>query len=61
MWVVVCGALYELCLPFVSTGVCGKERGRYMEENGHVSRSLERYEEDFVVSLYILLSLPVIS
>ena len=61
MWVMIFGTLYDLCLPFVSTGVCGrKERGGYMEESGHVSRSLERYE-DFVMSLYILLSLPVIS
>jgi len=52
--------LCEVCLSFVSTGICGRERGAYVEENGPASRLIKEWEEDFV-GLYILLSLPLAS
>ena len=48
------------CLSVVSTGVCRRERGTYVEEKGPVSRSMEGWEEDFT-GLYMLLSLPLFS
>ena len=44
--------LSEACLSFVSTGVCGRGRGICVEENGPVSRSIEGWEEGFVVCIY---------
>ena len=41
----------------VSMAVCGRERATCVEESGHVSRSLEGWE-DFA-GLYILLSLSL--
>ena len=43
------GVLSEACLSFVSMGVCVRGRGIYVEENGPVSRSIEGWEEGFVV------------
>ena len=35
------GVLCDVCLSFAGMGVCGRERGAYVEEKGAVSRSME--------------------
>ena len=35
------GGFFDDRLSFVSTGVCGRDRGTYVEENGPLSRSIE--------------------
>ena len=42
-----------IVFPFVSTGVCRRERGIWWEENELVSRSIGGWEEDFVVCIYV--------
>jgi len=46
------GVLSEACLSFVSAGVYGRQRGICVEGNGPVSRSVEGWEEGFVVFIY---------
>ena len=46
------GSSDDLGLSFVSTEVCGRERGTCVEENGHVLRSIEGWKEGSVVSIY---------
>ena len=42
-----------IVFPFVSTGVRRRERETWLEENEPVPRSIERWEEDFVVCIYV--------
>ena len=41
--------LRNFCLSFVSVRKCGREKENYVEENGLMSRSIEGWEEGFVV------------
>ena len=47
------GPLCDVCLSFfVSTGVCGREEGTCVGENGLLLRSMEGWEEGFVAPIY---------
>jgi len=52
------GSSDDICLSFVDTEVCGRERGTYVENKRPVSRWI-KISENFA-DLYMLLSLPLV-
>ena len=62
MWAMICGTLCDACLPFLLERECAKGEGGYAWKHMDVSRSMEGWEDDFIVLAYApVCTIPLIS